>query len=209
MRLHFIALVAAAAFAQEPAPIGLVRGSLLELEQTGGSGELSLRSADSRVFRFFFDSRTYFERAKQPVLPARLAPGESLEILADTGAGSTLRYARTIRVIVEEREPRPLSSLGRVRAYRSVTEHIVPRGSLTFSGVVTRFNDERMLLKTRLEGEKTILLRQDTRYVEGGSLVEAASLKANIRVFVRAGRNLDNEIEAYQVVWGEILSPAR
>jgi hypothetical protein len=29
----------------------------------------------------------------------------------------------------------------------------------------------------------------------------------NTRVFVRAGKSFDNEVEAYQVVWGEILQP--
>jgi len=28
-----------------------------------------------------------------------------------------------------------------------------------------------------------------------------------MRVFVRAGRTLYNEIEAYQVIWGRILQP--
>jgi hypothetical protein len=31
----------------------------------------------------------------------------------------------------------------------------------------------------------------------------------NARVFVRAGRNLDDNIEAYQVMWGDILRPGR
>jgi hypothetical protein len=37
--------------------------------------------------------------------------------------------------------------------------------------------------------------------------VEAAELKPNMRVFVKAGRTLYNEIEAYQVIWGQILMP--
>jgi hypothetical protein len=38
-------------------------------------------------------------------------------------------------------------------------------------------------------------------------MVEPADLKPNMRVFVRAGRNLYNEVEAYQVIWGTILMP--
>ena len=34
-------------------------------------------------------------------------------------------------------------------------------------------------------------------------------LKPNTRVFVRAGRNLDDDLEVYQVIWGEILEPNR
>jgi hypothetical protein len=37
--------------------------------------------------------------------------------------------------------------------------------------------------------------------------VDADSLKPNMRVFVRAGKDLYNEVEAYQVIWGTILSP--
>ncbi len=52
-------------------------------------------------------------------------------------------------------------------------------------------------------------MRPDTRFVRDGRTVEAASLKVNARVFVRGARNLDGAVEAYQVVWGEILRPHR
>jgi len=39
--------------------------------------------------------------------------------------------------------------------------------------------------------------------------VEAADLKPNTRVFVRAGKNLGDQIEAYQIIWGEILHPTQ
>ena len=39
--------------------------------------------------------------------------------------------------------------------------------------------------------------------------VEAAQLQPNMRVFVRAGRNLYEQVEAYQVIWGGILVPGR
>jgi len=61
-----------------------------------------------------------------------------------------------------------------------------------------------LTLRTRVDGEKLILLRQDTRYIGDGQRVGADGLKRNTRVFVRAGRNLDNDVEAYQVVWGGI-----
>jgi hypothetical protein len=64
-----------------------------------------------------------------------------------------------------------------------------------------------MVLHTRLEGQKTILLRGDTRYLEGGTPADPADLKPNTRVFIRAGRNLEDQIEAYQIVWGQILEP--
>ncbi len=74
-----------------------------------------------------------------------------------------------------------------------------------FSGLVVRVDHAVLTLRTRTDGVKTILLRQDTRYIGDGQRVDAAALRNHTRVFIRAGRNLDNDIEAYQVVWGEIV----
>jgi hypothetical protein len=63
-----------------------------------------------------------------------------------------------------------------------------------------------LTLKTRA-GDYTLLRRADTLYIAQGMHADPLSLRVNMRVFVRAGRNLEGAIEAYQVVWGEILSP--
>ena len=55
---------------------------------------------------------------------------------------------------------------------------------------------------------KWIVVRNDTRFREDGLKVEQSSLHSSTRVFVRAGKNLDDQIEAYEIVWGEILTPA-
>jgi hypothetical protein len=193
--------------AQQPEPAGLVHGSLLECDATGGSGELSIRAADNQVFRFVFDPKTYFEREREHVTPMRLQKGDWLEIVADKLPGSMLRYARTVHVVEQKTPAHVPRSVARLHAYRSTLEQLFPRGDMTFSGVVERLNSERLVLHTRADGEKTILLRQDTRYLSDGNQVEVSSLQPNTRVFVRAGKNLDNQIEAYQVVWGEILEP--
>jgi len=199
-------LCVAAAVAQGQAPIGLVRGQLLECDADGPAGELSVRTSSNQVFRFAYDAKTYFEREKELTRPGLLRKGELLEIVADQSPESSLRYARTVHVLEPER-PRPPWSAGRFRAYRNPIEEILPLGNLTFAGVVCRLVAERLVLRTRADGEKIILLRSDTRYVEDGAPVTPAMLKPNMRVFIRAERNLDNEIEAYQVVWGEILQP--
>jgi hypothetical protein len=64
-----------------------------------------------------------------------------------------------------------------------------------------------LTLHTRNAGDQVILLRQDTRFLENGEIVEPSVLHPSMRIFVRAGRNLDNETEAFEVVWGEILTP--
>jgi hypothetical protein len=50
-----------------------------------------------------------------------------------------------------------------------------------------------------------LLLRADTRYSGDGVRVEAPEPLLNKHVFVRAGRNMYGALEAYQIVWGEIL----
>jgi hypothetical protein len=69
-----------------------------------------------------------------------------------------------------------------------------------------RVDPQLLTLRTR-RGEQHLLLRQDTRYLGDGARVDLKSLQVNTRVFVRAGRNLDQEIEAYQVIWGSIVQP--
>ena len=201
-------LAASAAFAQSAAPPGMVRGDLLEWEAAKGAGEFSIRTAAHQVFRFSFDSKTYFEREKERCAVEKLQKGDLLEIISDRSPGPALAYARTVHVMDRELPARrAATSLGRYRAYRDSADRMAPLGNLTFSGVVSRVSGGRVVLRTRREGEKTLLLREDTRYVENGTQVTAAELKANTRVFVRGAKNFEDDLEAYQVVWGEILEP--
>ena len=188
-----------------PENAALVRGVLLECGAVA-EGELSIRAAGNQVLRYQFDRKTYVEREDRLIEPARLAAGEVVEVLSDTVTGYQLRYARTIHVIQPVPPPRPLT-LGRLRAYDPKTEPAIRTGNITYSGVVFRLNAQRVVLHTRAEGDLSILLRQDTRYLADGQLVDAAALKPNMRVFVRAGKDLYNDVEAYQVIWGTILTP--
>jgi len=79
----------------------------------------------------------------------------------------------------------------------------LPRGDRTISGVIIRRDARAITLRTH-DGEQTLLLRRDTRYLGDGAQQDAASALVNTRVFVRAGPNLDGRLEAYQVMWGEI-----
>ena len=192
---------------QVPSPenAALVRGVLLECDARA-AGELSIRAADNRVLRYQFDRKTYVEREERLIEPMRLVAGEKVEVLSDSVSGYTLRYARTIHVIQPLPPPRP-QTLGRFRAYDPKNELAVRAGNITYSGVVFRLNSQRVILHTREAGDLSIQLRKDTRYLADGQLVDADSLKPNMRVFVRAGKDLYNEVEAYQVIWGEILTP--
>lgn len=203
----FCSVMAATQTAQQDAS---VHGTLLERDAQTASGEFSVRLADSEVLRYRFDGRTRVERDRQGIDVARLRPGDTVEVLSHDIAGSPLRYASAIRVESTDEPPEPVHAvpLGRIRSsYRNSIDRFLPTATLAFSGVVLRSNPEHVILHTRDGVEQTILLRPDTRYLEDGNVVEAGALKPNMRVFIRAGRTLYNEIEAYQVVWGQILMP--
>jgi hypothetical protein len=205
-----------AAGAQTPPP-GFVRGVILECDSQTTTGEVAIRAADNQVFRYQFDAKTYAERDDQLIQASRLRPGEKVEVVSDRSPAYTLRYARTIHVVQPVPPPRPLT-LGRYRAANpananSVANNIANNArldrlpTLTFAGVVFRLNGERVVLHTREAGDQSILLRADTRFLQDGETVDAKDLKPNMRVYVRAGKNLYEEVEAYQIIWGNILSP--
>jgi len=197
--------------AQQPAFSGVIRGVLIACDDPGPAGEFCLRArATNQVYRFRFDAKTYVEREEQRVSMSGLQKGDTIEVVADRDESVAVHYARTVHVIEAPHRPRPAALAGRSRAYRpNFMDFLAPRGNLTYAGVIARLTADSVVLHTRQDGEKTILLRLDTRFLEGGTMVEAEDLKPNTRVFVRAGKNLDDQIEAYQVIWGEILKPAQ
>jgi hypothetical protein len=201
-------LLAASLLAQqEIAPIGIVRGALIACDAT----RLTVRTADNHTYGFVIDSKTFIERDNFRISCSKLDKAEPLEIVSDRSTEPGMMYARLITVV----NPETRSRRRALMAMRAPVEHedptlsIAPRGSLTFTGMVLRVDDDGLVLRTRADGEKWILVRHDTRFREDGLRVEPSSLHSSTRVFVRAGKNLDGEIEAYEIVWGEILTPAR
>ena len=193
-------------------PPALLRGVLLERDPQTDTGEFSVRDADNQVFRFLFDAKTYVERDQQSIDVSRLRQGERVEVVSDVVAASLLRYAVTIHVLPVPDLPQPVSqghlSGRRVAAERLVVpDRPIPYGTVGIAGVVLRYSADHMVLHTRESGNQTILLRQDTRYLENGIVVGNDQLQPNLRIFVRVGRSLYNELEAYQVIWGSILQP--
>jgi hypothetical protein len=81
------------------------------------------------------------------------------------------------------------------------------RGRMTFAGFVVRCTPERLTIHTQKHGIQVFVLRRDTAFLMDGTSGEAADLDVNTRVFVRAGESIDQELEAYQVVWGKIVQP--
>jgi hypothetical protein len=203
-----VLLLAAWVLAGETPPAAaVVKGVLIERDPESAGGQFSVRLADNQVFRYQFDPKTYVLRENQLIDVPRIHPGEKVEVVSDSIPGLVLRYARTVHVLDEAPARRPVS-LARARsANRLADDRFLPTGNLTYSGVVLRRNGERLVLHTRDGREQSLLLRQDTRYLLNGEIVDAAALKLNTRVFIRAGKDLWDEVEAYQVIWGGILAP--
>lgn len=192
----------------------ITRGRLLESD-SGDSGELSIRTTANRVYWFVYDTKTYVEQDNQLSAVPKLRKGDEIEIVSDKGPDAALRYARTIHVVdsvAEKAAAQKQFSQGRYALPRRTTvrddpeawDLFLPHGSLTFAGLVCQLNAERLVLRLRTGVEKTIYLRPDTRYMKDGGLTASSSLHLNTRVYVRGSQNLDGEVEAYQIIWGEL-----
>jgi len=178
---------------------GLFRGSMVSWEGSLTKGVLLARNSAGAVEGCGYDSLSYLELSRNRITVAKLEPGDPLEILTDHKPGSRDCYIRMLQVIPPG--PPPSRATPSPAIKRPAFER--PRGDRTVSGVIINNNTRTITLRTR-DGEQTLLLRKDTRYLAGGAPQDAAALTVNTRVFVRAGRNLEGGIEAYQVVWGEI-----
>lgn len=178
---------------------GLFRGSMVSWEGSLTKGVLLARNSAGTVEGCGYDSLSYLELSRRRITIAKLEPGDPLEILADHKPGSRDCYIRMLQVVP------PGPPAGRATVSPALTRPAFerPRGDRTVSGVVIQSSPKSITLRTR-EGEQTLLLRKDTRYLADGAPQDAAGLTINTRVFVRAGRNLEGGLEAYQVVWGEI-----
>ena len=195
-----------AAPGQEPTPAGVLRGTIVETGQ-GAKGEIAIRVEDNHVYRLRYDKRTWAERDGHKIEIRDMKAGDKVEIVSDRSSDPVLAYARHVRVTAADvkRVPCRLHRLGRV--YHSPFDDMFPRGDMTFSGNIAEIDPGSIVLRARGKGPTRILLRDDTRYLCQGNELSADDLKMNARVFVRAGKNLDGEIEAYQVIWGSILTP--
>jgi hypothetical protein len=190
----------------EQAPSGIVRGQLVQWTGSASDGQITITSATGE-YSCTFDAKTYIERDGQMVAIKAFTPGDRIELVTDRRPGSDLCYARTLHSVEQPVVHRIPGHRPPLQRGPSPTEAWAPRGDMTFSGVVVRLSPEMMVLRTRSEPRQTIQLRQDTRYVSDGVRAVAADLKVNTHVFVRCGHNLDDEIEAYQVIWGGIVHP--
>jgi len=199
-----LALTPALAFAED-VPLGIVRGLFLTYEGTAADGVVTVKlpKPDQSAYSCRSDGRTYIERDRQRILWRDVNAGDSLELVTDRTHRLAQCYVRMVHVI----GPQP-AKYPTVRTERA-TESFAPRGSLLFSGVISKVADDRLWIRTRTEGLKDLRLRPDTRYTSNGDAVTRDKLLPGMRVFLRAGISWDDDLEIYQVTWGDILSPSR
>jgi hypothetical protein len=191
--------------AQENGPIGILRGDLVAWSGGARSGLLTLRNADNRLLQCSFDDKTWFERENEHIAVSGAQVGDHLEIVADHKPPSAICYARTVKIIDMTLPRRTAAGKPRFNIHNNATELLAPRGDMTFSGIVMGIDGNWLTLRTRNQGTKTLLLRLDTRYLGSGLAQERSNLQSRTLVFIRAGRNLDGDVEAYTIVWGDLL----
>jgi hypothetical protein len=198
-RMVATAVLAAPLCAPADMPKGMFHGQMVSWEGSPTKGVLLARSAAGIVEGCGYDALSILELSRQRVTVAKLEPGDPLEIIADHKPGSRDCYIRMLQVVPPAPPP------GRVKPVAAIRPAFdLPHGDRTISGVIIRRDARSITLRTR-DGEQTLLLRKDTRYLSDGAQQDAAAALVNTRVFVRAGPTLYGGIEAYQVMWGQIV----
>src|SRR5687768_2333856 len=90
-------LIAAAVAAQEPAPVGIVRGDVSLLMIREGKGTFDILTSAGQLYQCDFNSHTLIERDNLPVTASSITKGEHIEVLTDRARDRC--YARIIRVV--------------------------------------------------------------------------------------------------------------
>ena len=203
---HFASWLAAGAVAvgvcaAENMPPGYFRGTMVSFEGSAAEGVLIARAAGGDLFDCGYDSKSYLELSKQRITPPKLVAGDRLEVLVDRSGRSRSCYIRILHVL----PPAPTRPVSAPKPQRPPSRILRPVTSVTISGIVVR-NENGFITVRGRDREETLLVRRDTRFFGDGVRMDSTVLGPNQRVFVEAGRDLDGNLEAYQVTWGNILT---
>jgi hypothetical protein len=173
-------------------------------------GDLEVKSwSQDLYYHYRTDNKTWIEREERRIRVSDLRPGEILEVVSDRDP-QLVRYARLVHVIAKV-TPRPVNvspnevfRLPRSQVTRAVAAEPV---LLSYSGIISGRDGRRLTLRTRIDGEIAVVLRDDTKLVYGGQDAANTDLRVNTRVYLRGARNRDGVMEAYEIVWGAVLEP--
>ena len=183
-------------------PSGYFRGAMLDFEGSASKGVLRAKAPDGESFTCGFDSKTYMEFEKHRVTVDKLQEGDPLEVLAYRRLGETACYVLSLEVVPPPVPVRPNRRID-VTPAKPVRPALVRHGNQNVSGVVIDIRPGSITLRTR-DGERTFLLRRDTRYFGNGLKMERSDVTLNQRLAVEGGRNFEGQLEAFQLTWGEL-----
>jgi hypothetical protein len=200
-----IALTAASALAQDNGPSGFLHGDLMSWTGTPRGGQFTFHVVPDHLYFCSYDERTYIERENQRITMASAEQGDRLEIVSDRKQGSAQCYARTVHIL---ENPRTYVVPGvRPRPPAAKTSPLRPHADLSLSGAVYRITPGALILRSRSGDRQLVRLRPDTSFFAEGQAADPSNLQVNQVVYVRAARTMYGEVEAYQVIWGDILQP--
>jgi hypothetical protein len=181
----------------EDVAVGVHSGYISDIQKT----TFHLRTVQGKEFQCTYDFRTWFEQSRLRVPPTAFQPTDLVEVVADRRLiEGRPCYIRTVRLA----DPTPKETARMRISYNAVTNNWYPRGEFQWGGVVSQVNQTHLVLRTRSEGYKPLLLRRDTRYMEDGVVSNLQRLRPNEHISVRAGKNFEGHLEVYQVVWGNV-----
>ena len=193
MRTSALLLLAVACHAEVDMPRGLYRGTLEKVDGTAAQGRIIAKSVNGETSSCAYDSRTYMEADGELTTALRLRIGDPLVIVADYRAGTRTCYARTLHVV----PPKPAVRRAVPVVHRPALVRF--RGDRTVAGRVVELDPQRVTIRTKDEGDVIFNLRPDTAYLGEGAVA------VNHYVSIRAGRNLQGTLEAFQISWAELL----
>ena len=190
--------IAASTLAHAQRPPGFVRGEVTE----NTALSFTVRTSAGDLYRYRADARTWIERDHDRIRAASLAPGEILEVVSDRDP-DPVRYARMVHVIQPVvARPLPVSAGG---VYR--LKPAAPLTTSVYTGYIVAHDHDRVVLRTRLDGDKSIDLQTDTRYLHNGDQVTSTALVPLTRVSIIVVPGKDRELVASKITWGDLLQP--
>ncbi len=202
MKTVCVVILSACLAGAEEMPSGYFRGAMLDFDGTPAAGTLRAKSAAGDTYTCMYDAKSYLEFEKQRVKVNQLREGDPLEVLAYRRAGETSCYVLSLQVLPPPVKARPTRRID-VTPSKTIRPAVVRHGTQSFAGVVTQVNATAVTVRTRTE-ERTFLLRPDTRFFGNGLKMDAKDVSVNQRLSVEAGRNLEGQLEAFQLTWGEL-----
>lgn len=197
----------AASGTRDGPPVRLLRGEVIAMSYSGGTGEISLRDTLYRVHTCGLNGDTWIEMNNRRVAPAAIRLTMTAELVA--GMRASPGGCDALTLYLSEATPRWSAArpLATVPSTSIFLDNLWPRGNLIFSGTVRSVGQSELIVRTRAGEERRMRVRDDTVFSTGGRIVRLADLEPQRRVHVRAGRGYDGVLEVYQVTWGDILQP--